>query len=118
MPALSHLWSGIFQLRAQGGFLVASDVSRGAPHLVEIRSLLGNRCRIENPWDGQCNVVKDQQIILSTADETVEFDTSAAGIYVLESADKPLGTFTVTRLEERFSEARGYAAHGLPGRND
>jgi len=118
VPALSHLWSGIFQLRAQGGFLVASDVSRGRPRLVEVRSLLGNRCRIANPWGGRCNVLNNQESVLSADDETIEFDTRAGDVYVIEPADTPLSTYTITPLEERFSEARGYAAHGLPGRND
>lgn len=117
-PALSRFWSGIFQLRAQGGFLVASDVMKGNPRFVEIRSLLGKPCRIANPWPGRCNVIKNGETVLSTKRRTIEFDTAPGDIYVLEPAAKPLATCAVKPLEERFSEGRGYAAHGLAGRND
>ncbi|HOS03770.1 MAG TPA: DUF5703 domain-containing protein [Candidatus Hydrogenedentes bacterium] len=118
VPALSALWGGVFQLRAEGGFLVAADVTDGVSKLVEIRSLWGGKCRIENPWNGPCNVIKDKETIFRSDQKTLEFDTVTEGIYLLEFADKPAASYQPQPLEERYSEARGYAAHGLPGRHD
>jgi hypothetical protein len=118
VPALSNLWSGVFQLRAEGGFLVGADVTDGVPKIVEVRSLWGKRCRIENPWNGPSNVLKGRNVVLSSDGKVLEFDTIKDGFYVIESAVKPAASYGMKPLEERYSEARGYAAQGLPGRHD
>ena len=117
-PALSRLWSGIFQLRAERGFIVGADVHQGRPRLVEIRSLTGRPCRIENPFDGGC-VVREGAVVLHEAGPgIVEFDTRAGAVYQLESAVKPASLSGTKSAEERFNVPRGYVHQGLPGRSD
>ncbi|MBX7259755.1 MAG: hypothetical protein K1Y02_25595 [Candidatus Hydrogenedentes bacterium] len=117
-PALSPLWSGVFQLRARDGFMVASDVWKGVPRVVEVRSLWGRRCRVANPWPGPCRVLHGNQVLLNCDEQILEFETSADEVYVIESVEHPVSAYTGKPLEERFSEARGYAAQGLPGRHE
>jgi hypothetical protein len=118
VPALSILWSGIFQLRAERGFLVAADVHKGRPRLVEIRSLFGHSCRIENPFDGKCIVRRGMSVICEAEPGVFEFETEADGVYLIESAAKPVATYGARSAEERFNVVRGYVHQGLPGRSD
>ncbi len=117
-PAIDKSWSGVFQLRAEGGFLVAADVHRGRPRLVEIRSGQGKRCRVANPWQESCVLRHGPVVVLETDADEINFETVAGGIYVLERAGQPVSGYPVKPVEsrERFwrERTRGY---GLPGRD-
>ncbi len=117
-PALSNLWSGIFQLRAEAGFLVSADVHQGRPRLVEIRSLAGRLCRIENPFEGKCVISQGTTRLREAGNGIVEFETQPGGVYLLESAARPASSYGVRSAEERFNVVRGYVHQGLPGRSD
>ena len=118
-PALSGKWSGIFQLRANGGFLVAADIRQGQPQIVEIRSLLGQRCVIANPWPQSCRVRNQGDVLLEASGEEISFDTDVGAIYTLERTDQPVANIPACSLEQReaFWRARGYRHSGLPGRD-
>jgi hypothetical protein len=116
-PALSDKWDGVFQLRAEGGFLVGADLHRGSPSLIEVRSLFGKRCRIANPWKSGCTVQQGSSAIRKTKKDIVEFDTVAGETYLLEPARKPAQACVVLPVEARFNVTKGYVHHGLPGRD-
>jgi len=118
-PAIDKTWSGIFQLRAEGGFLVAADIYKGHPRFAEIRSLLGRPCRVAKPWDGKCIVRQGREVVLQTHEDQIEFDTVAGKIYILEPADKPVSSYSAKAVEARegFKRMRGYRHQGLPGRD-
>jgi len=118
-PAVDKRWSGIFRLRAEGGFLVAADVYKGHPRFAEIRSVSGKRCRVARPWPGKCVIRTGQETLLETADDPIEFDTDAGAVYVVEPADRPVSGYPVAPVEtwEAFQRTRGYAHYGVPGRD-
>jgi hypothetical protein len=45
-------WDAAFTLLARGGFLVTSSHHNGQIEFVELHSLAGQECRLENPWPG------------------------------------------------------------------
>ena len=86
LPAVSKDWSGVFRLRAEGGFLVAADFAEGKARLVEVRSLAGRTCRIRNPWDDTCIVRTGDRVVLRSDASTLQFETQAGTGYLLEPA--------------------------------
>ena len=51
-PAIPSKFASAFTLRAEGAFIVSSVIdSLGNIPFVEIKSLAGKECRIQNPWD-------------------------------------------------------------------
>ena len=50
IPAWPSEWDASFRLLARGGFEVTSAMQGGEVQFVEIRSRLGERCRLRNPW--------------------------------------------------------------------
>ena len=112
LPAVSRSWSGIFRLRAEGGFLVAADFAEGAARLVEVQSLLGRRCRIQNPWGETCVVRTADHVVTRTTDRVVQFDTLAGHAYLLTAAGRPLEDCMPIPVKDVRNQQPG-----LPGRN-
>jgi hypothetical protein len=112
LPAVSQQWSGVFRLRAEGGFLVAADFAQGIPRLVEIKSLLGKRCSIQNPWQDVCVVQSDDQTVVRSDDRMLEFDTQVGRVYHLTPAGRPLSDYKPVPLYNTPNEKPG-----LPGRD-
>ncbi len=50
-PAFAGSMNARFTLHAQGGFVVSSEIKSGKIPWIAIRSLYGNPCKIELPWD-------------------------------------------------------------------
>jgi hypothetical protein len=113
LPAVSKSWSGIFRLRAEGGFLVAAEFIEGGARLVEVQSLTGKRCRIQNPWDATCIVRSADHVVLRNNDSVLEFDTQAGRIYLLEPAGHPLSDYAPTPIKDGPNQEPG-----LPGRDN
>jgi len=111
-PALDPSWSGVFRLRAEGGFLVAADVQEGVIRLVEVASLWGRECVLANPWPEGCAVTAAGRHMLRTDDPLVRFPTQAGVVYVLESTERPASSWSVGPL----TMARN-GSPGLPGRD-
>ncbi len=111
-PAVGESWSGIFQLRAEGGFLVAAEFERRKLRFVRIQSLLGNDCILANPWRSVCVVREGEKVLHQSEAETIRFTTRAGGAYLLEPADKPLSTYRPARIEDQPNQSPG-----LPGRD-
>jgi hypothetical protein len=45
-------WDAEYTLLCRGGFLVTSSMSKGQIEFVEVKSQLGGKCRLRNPWPG------------------------------------------------------------------
>ena len=84
VPAAAADWSGLFQLRAEGGFLVAADFQRGQPRLIEIRSLWGRPCLVINPWLGPWVVREAGQVVAHSDEPKIECATRIGGVYQIE----------------------------------
>jgi len=89
LPAVSKSWSGTFSLRTEGGFLVTADFVEGLARLVQVQSLLGGKCEIQNPWNETCIVRSADQAVLRSDAPTIDFETQAGDVYLLESASGP-----------------------------
>ncbi len=112
LPAVAGDWSGTFQLRAEGGFLVGVDFKNGAARIVEIRSLLGNPCTVANPWGSTCRVRKQAEVLLVSDDPTLHFATDIGAVYLLEPEEAPVSEYRSTAVRDEAN-----ALPGMPGRN-
>ncbi len=112
LPAVAKDWSGTFQLRAEGGFLVGVDFENGSARIIEIRSLLGNPCTVANPWGGPCSVRKQGAIILVSDDPFLHFTTDIGAVYVLEPNKVPLSVYRSIPIRDEANNLPG-----MPGRN-
>lgn len=110
-PAVAASWSGVFQLRAEGGLLVAVDFRGQDVRFVEIRSVLGKQCTVESPWKTAWIVREGQREIIRGDGRTIRFKTRPGGIYVIERADNPLSEYRPAAIEDEPNQSSG-----LPGR--
>ncbi len=111
-PAVAKDWSGVYRLRAEGGFLVAAAFQDARVRLVEIKSLLGKDCAIANPWPGACIVREGTKTVIQTDARTIEFKTQPARTYLIESADDPLSNHRPQPIKDQPNPSPG-----LPGRD-
>jgi len=87
LPAVPADWSGAFQLRAEGGFLVAVNFAQGKPGAIEIHSLRGAPCALANPWGTACVVRDEGETVPVTGEGTIRFETGAGKTYTVEPCD-------------------------------
>lgn len=106
-PAVARNWSGVFRLRAEGGFTVATEMREGRPRFVEVASQRGGRCRVANPWSGPCLVRHRREILLRSEGEVLEFSTQAGEVYTVERADSPLSDYQPAPLRAQVNQAAG-----------
>jgi alpha-L-fucosidase 2 len=111
-PAVAENWSGIFQLRAEGGFIVSADFQGQNIRFVEVRSLLGKDCIIENPWQTPCVIREGQKILIQSDEKIIRFHTRPDGTYILENADNPISRYQSTVIEDEPN-----LSPGMPGRD-
>ena len=75
-------------LRAERGFLVSADIDRqGKVGGVVVKSTVGGRCRVANPWKGRAVRVKSARPSKLTGD-ILEFETKPGAEYRLEPAGR------------------------------
>lgn len=109
VPAATSAWSGIFQLRSAGGFLVAADFHRGQPRFVEIRSLWGRPCTLANPWPGPWAVREHGAVIAQGSESRIALATRAGGVYLIEPRSAPLSGYRPEPLKDTANESPGLA---------
>ncbi len=112
LPAASRRWSGIFRLRARGGFLVAADFVEGRCRFIEIVSLLGKPCTVANPWPGAARVRLGRSVLLQTDERSLAFDTDPGKTYTLEPIARPLESYQTANLSDE-----SHQGPGMPGRD-
>jgi hypothetical protein len=104
-PALPEGLSGIFTLKAAGGFMVSACVKDGKViPAVTVKSMYGGECKISIPFEDR--IIKiltlpDYKSISYTTDEGVVFDTEINFTYLLIASD--------ARAEELAFDMPGYA---------
>lgn len=93
-----------FTLLARGGFLVSSEREAGETKYVGLKSQLGGRATMLNPWPGekaQVRRLSDDGIVPledAGAPERLAFETKAGETYVVEREEKPLGSYAFKTL--------------------
>jgi hypothetical protein len=113
LPAVSKTWSGIFRLRAEGGFLVAADFAEGTARLVEVTSLLGKQCRIKNPWDDTCVIRTADRIVSRSRASILEFTTEAGTVFLVAPAALSPSDYVREPIKDAPNQQPG-----LPGRDN
>lgn len=116
-PAMPTGWSGrIANLRAVGAFLICSEFGRGEVRYISIQSLMGQRCKIANPWSGEEVRVVDLgtgKVVTRTSEGTITFDTTGGSAYIVEKEGQPWASFSQEviggeeRTEPRKVEVKG-----------
>jgi len=109
-PAAPKSWSGAFQLRAETGFLVASERSAGTVQYVEIESLFGDVCRLVNPWAEAVRVSCAQRPILESSDAELVLPTEKGKHYLVERVALPVGKLAFERLSPAKNDDVKYMA--------
>jgi hypothetical protein len=113
LPAWPEDWSGIFRLRSEGGFLISAGFEKAKVPFVEIQSLLGKECVIENPWQGNKAIVrKGSEILLESEKRELRFNTDKETTYIIEPADKALVPYQSVDIDDKPNNSPG-----LPGRD-
>ena len=110
-PAVTKQWSGIFRLRAEGGFLVAADFRDGEVRLAEIESLAGGECVLASPWPGPWVVREHNHVLAEGKEPTIRFATRPGGVYLIESATRPASKYRPAAIKDASNQSPG-----LPGR--
>ena len=87
-PAIPSKFASAFTLRAEGAFIVSSVIdSLGNIPFVEINSLAGKECRIQNPWDDDLVQVVTQNNrnvnIEVNKDNVISFKTTIGESYIV-----------------------------------
>jgi uncharacterized protein (TIGR02145 family) len=98
-PAWPKKQAKLVRLRAQGAFLVSSELANGEVSYVEIISEKGKDCSVRNPWPGKSVSVTDSnrlQVEYSTAGDKITFSTQPGKSYTIRnrgiSVEPPLKT--------------------------
>lgn len=86
LPAIADDWSGTYQLRAEGGFLITVSFEGDTVHNVEIQSLLGQKCVLVNPWSGPVIVRAEGEADRKLEGDRVELNTVAGKTYVVTAS--------------------------------
>ena len=89
-PAIPSKFASAFTLRAEGAFMVSSVIdSLGNIPFVEIKSLVGKECRIQNPWDDDLVQVVTQNNrnvnIEVNKDNVISFKTTIGESYIVRN---------------------------------
>jgi hypothetical protein len=72
-PAWPRSWDCSFELLAHGGFVVASSLQSGTIDFVRVKSPLGGKCRMKNPWPGEMMTIRQNE---SVSGDVLEFDAA------------------------------------------
>jgi len=106
-PAIASNWSGIFRLRAEGGFIVSADFYDQNIRFVEVHSLLGNECTIANPWQTECVVRKGKEVVLQSNSLMISFRTHEDGIYIIEQVSDPVSGYQPAEIKDQPNQTPG-----------
>ena len=112
VPAVADDWYGVFQLRAEGGFIISADFSGQHVRFVEVRSLFGKECVIENPWQALCVIREGQKVIVKSNEKIIRFQTHSDSIYIMENANDPISKHQSIKIDDQPN-----MSPGMPGRD-
>jgi alpha-L-fucosidase 2 len=83
-PRDTHPNARFMNLRAAGAFLVSADLINGIVDHVQIVSLKGQDCVLENPWPCKVMTIKaGDDLAVSTRSETLDLKTRCGEVYTL-----------------------------------
>ena len=94
-PAFPDDKTGRFTLHAVGGFVVSSEIREGEVQWVSVKSLLGNPCRLELPWEKAVAQSNLKKRIKTVSGEITEVKTKAGEIILFSPEEESLQSWTV-----------------------
>jgi len=117
-PAVVENQNARFTLHAQDGFEVSTEIEKGLPMWISIKSKFGKNCRITNPWS-KAVVFENGKKILEAKTGTIEFPTVTGKVYMIVPNEKVLNNWkTVPASHAKNEQAKihssQYATLGLP----
>ena len=93
-PAAPDHYTAMFQLKAQGNFLVTSEMIDGEIMYIVLESMSGGRCRIQCPWQSEIRVrTGAEKLPLQLEGGQAVFETTAGNSYILERVEFPLSMY-------------------------
>jgi hypothetical protein len=111
-PAFSSGKTGRFTLHAVGGFIVSSEIKSGVVQWISIKSLLGNPCKLELPWNKaivQSNLKKNSQTI---SGNMAEIKTKANEVIMILPEGQDLRSWSVVSEKPLANENVRYHSSG------
>ena len=118
-PAFSADRSGRFTLHAQGGFIVSGEIKAGALQWICIKSILGNDCRVEVPWEKADVHSNRKRARYSVGGKIAEIKTAAGETILMVPHGVKIDSWSHVREACRENEkvrrhSSGKAQVGLP----
>jgi len=111
-PAFKGPKTARFTLHAQGGFIVSSEIKEGIVQWIAIRSLHGNLCKLELPWNmallNSNNIRKSQKL----SGKTVVFKTKTEEYLLLIPEGQNLQSWSVVAEKPSANENVKYHPSG------
>ncbi len=107
-PAACETQSAHFTLHAAGGFIVSADIENGKPVWIAVKSLLGERCRIQNPWTVG-HLYENGSFEESFEGREMEFTTSAGSLFIIVPEKETVESWNTAVIE--------YNRNALPKEN-
>ena len=111
-PAFNGSKAGRFTLHAQGGFVVSSEIRSGNIAWIAIKSLHGNTCRLELPWNKtllQSNLDRKSRLV---SEKATAFKTKPGEVILLIPEGQDLQTWSVVAEEPSPNENVKYHSSG------
>jgi hypothetical protein len=117
-PAIVDDQNARFTLHAQDGFVVSSEIQKGKPLWIGIKSNLGKTCKVVNPWT-KAFVYENGKKIATLTGGTIEFATRTGKQYMIvpnEAVMKNWKTVSVKFApnDQPKTHPSGYTQLGLP----
>jgi len=111
-PAFPDNKSGRFTLHAEGGFVVSSEIKSGKVQWICIKSLLGNPCKLQLPWNKafyQSNRKKKGQEVRG---EITEIKTKTGEVIMILPEKQNMDTWSVITEKPEPNEKVKYHSSG------
>jgi len=118
-PAFPANKSGRFTLHAEGGFVVSAEIKSGVVQWIGIRSLFGNPCKLELPWNKIVVQSNLKNKIRSFSGKIAEIKTKSGEVILIFPEGKDIRAWSVVSEKPLLNEnvkyhSSGKAQLGLP----
>ena len=111
-PAFKGLKTARFTLHAQGGFIVSSEIKAGIVQWVAIKSLYGNACKLEMPWNKALLNSNLKGKSRKCSSKTVEFKTKTEECLLLIPEGQNLQSWSLIAEKPSANENVKYHPSG------
>jgi hypothetical protein len=95
-PAFPGDRNGRFTLHAEGGFIVSSEIKSGKVQWISIKSLYGNLCKLELPWEKASVQSGLKKSLLKISGKITNQKTKAGEILIVLPEGKTVSNWEVS----------------------